>query len=176
MCDAYCISGAHGSLSFITSSLWVSLCAWQYYCNVNVNLVVSRNAVIFVSVWKKPKMLPLAKLKQVPNESWWSMMCNGYGQTYFGYLIMCHYTVQENCVSLCVWECCLFGSPVSEVRPLWLKVAIHSHRMRCICCAVEAECSAVREILRVLVWASKARPSQWPVFFHEDINPEMTSL
>lgn len=37
MCDAYCTSGAHESLSSTTSSLWVPFCAWQYYCNVNVN-------------------------------------------------------------------------------------------------------------------------------------------
>lgn len=50
--------------------------------------------------------------------------------------------------------------------------------LRSICWAAEAECSLIRETLHVLVWASKASPSQWPGLFHEDINPAagMTSL
>lgn len=61
-----------------------------------------------------------------PDEAWY----NGHGQTYFGYLTTRHYTVQENCVSFgSICECCLFGSPVPQVRSLWLKLAIHSHRI-----------------------------------------------
>lgn len=70
MHDACFITGAHESLSLHLNSLWVSFCTQQYKCNVNIQSVVSRNAVMFVSVCKKLKKIPLTKLGQVANESW----------------------------------------------------------------------------------------------------------
>lgn len=95
-----------------------------------------------------------------PGEVWY----NGYGQMHFAYLITCHYTVQENWGCLCIWKCCLFGGASDD---LWLKSGHYDWSLLCsliklryICCAVEAECSAVWETVFILVWASYAVPKQ----------------
>lgn len=62
-------------VSFNFNSLWVCFCAQQLKCHVNVKCIVSRNTVMFVSVWKKKlEKILFTELGQVANESWWSVM------------------------------------------------------------------------------------------------------
>lgn len=110
--------------------------------------------------WKRYLSLNWDRLLMSPGEVW----CNGYGQMHFGYLTTCHYTVQESWGCLCIWKCCLFGGASDDLRLKsghngWSLLCILIE-LRCMCCAIEAECSAVWETLFILVRAGYALSKQ----------------